>query len=100
MRQTAFRDSFFSESKLSSELDEPWISGLTDHAKLRPRADVTIRVIELRVIQEVEELRPEFKAVALFERNSLNDCEIPVVNWRTAEHIVSGVPKLARRLGL
>src|SRR5258708_3209964 len=86
------------ERNLGRELDEPWIACLRYPAKIRPSRNVAVRIQELRVIKDVEELDAEFPDIVLLDLRSLNHREIPVVHARSGKHVMTCVADLAQRL--
>ena len=59
-------------------------------AELRAIGGVAVRIIELRVIKDVEELRSEIHVHVLGNRESLQDREISVADMRSATFGASG----------
>src|SRR5713226_1480441 len=71
-----------SENKLQGELNQPWIS--TGHGRV-DRAEIgTTKILggepELRVVKQIEELRPELKTVPFGKICPLEYGEIKVVD--------------------
>jgi hypothetical protein len=69
------------KGKLQAELNQAWeIDGIGYHAKVLIviRATGSIRRSELRMVEEVEELRPEFNVHSLGDRSLLKHCEVKV----------------------
>jgi hypothetical protein len=47
-----------SEQEFQGDLSDSWVSGLGDISEVTVQ-DVARRIVELRVVEDVEELRPE-----------------------------------------
>src|SRR5450755_2321477 len=79
------------EVELQGELHQARITRLCKLAELRPVAAVAVRIQELRVIENVEELGTKFHALVLVDRNELEDRKIRIADVRTAADGALGV---------
>ena len=63
------------------------MSGLTKVG----RVEITLDIVELRVIKDIEELRTEFENLSLSDLRCLVKREVPVVDARAVEEATIGV---------
>src|SRR5256712_11963405 len=72
------------EEKLHCKLYKPRVANLRDLPKLRPVRNIAVRIEELRMVEDVEELSPEINVGAFGYRNGLKDRKISVAEMRPA----------------
>jgi len=78
------------EVKLQSQLPDPGLSR-PGHLSKTTRGQVARRVAELRVVEDVEELRPELCRHSLRDPRGLVEGEIPVVQTGTVEIVAAAL---------
>src|SRR5437016_13753042 len=61
------------EEKLHCKLYKPRVANLRDLPKLRPVRNIAVRIEELRMVEDVEELSPEINVGVFGYRNGLKD---------------------------
>src|SRR5712691_4990541 len=86
------------ENYLKRKLEQPRITHLLRLPKCRALVSrVAIHAIELRMVEHVEDLRPELQTHSLPERGVLEQSHVPVVDWRIATNSARNVTKRAKR---
>src|SRR3977135_1500130 len=90
------------EMELQSGLSFAWLSHPFDASEIRSVSRVAIRIFKLRMVEEVKEFRPEFKASKLTAANRelLVQRKIKIVDWRTTTNCPFGVSDLAKQAWL
>ena len=83
------------ECELQTKLNQPWIGGRGNATEVRA-TNASIRVAEVSVIEDIEELRSEFNDLVLTYSGSLNHREVEVDGARSVEHVATEVSKSAR----
>ncbi len=71
-----------SEEDFERKLNEPRISSLHDGSKGCGIAYISIGILKLAMVEQVEELRAELKGRSLRDRSILENCEIEIHNAR------------------
>src|SRR5215813_4887161 len=84
----AFRARLVLEQELQRELNQPWRLRRLNVVEGR-RTDITIRQPEVRVVQDVEKLRPELERFVLGYPDILERREIPVLEGRSDRDVSS-----------
>jgi len=82
--------------ELRAELTDAWIASLGDNTEIRV-SDVSTRVLELRVVEDVEELDANVERQIFLDPGSLRDSEVRVVETGTMEEAAAGRTKGAQR---
>src|SRR5436309_709655 len=72
---------------------EPPFANLRDLPKLRPVRNIAVRIEELRMVEDVEELSPEINVGVFGYRNGLKDRKISVAEMRPAADRTFCVPE-------
>ena len=88
-----------SEQKLRGQLDDARRLGRGHAPKLTGCIDVCAGCIELRVVEEIEELKPHFNPGAFRDPRIFVEPEIPIIDSRAMEEVASGVPHHSALLG-
>ena len=81
------------EEKLHCKLYKPRVATLRDLPKLRPVRNIAVRIEELRMVEDVEELSPEINVGIFGYRNGLKDRKISVAEMRPAADRTFCVPE-------
>lgn len=68
-----------SPNELRTDLADAWVASVGDVSEAAA-ADVTARIKELRVVEDVEEFRPNLERHGFPNRNDLRDPEIGVID--------------------
>ena len=66
-----YSNPFRLEVELQGQLNQAWLFGSYDAAEIRTVSCVPVRIVELRVIEQVEEFGAEFETLALSNRKHL-----------------------------
>ena len=82
------------EVDLRGELNQAWVSRGTDETKVC-RRDSAIRIEELSIIEDIEELSPEFNVGLFTDARTLDERQIKVPVARTMEYVASQTSKPA-----
>src|ERR1700722_12597801 len=99
MDRAALADlSWLLEEELQRQLDRSTRLRLGDLSKRR-RADVVVGQAEVRVIEEVKELRAELEALRFTDRDVLEQREVPFLERRRGHDVAAGVSELPRLRG-
>ena len=86
------------EGELQTKLNKPRIVGRGNTTEVCT-ADVAIRITELRMIEDVEELSSEFEYLALTQLRALHHGDVEVNFAWSMEHIATQVAEPSRALG-
>src|SRR5690242_8158414 len=82
------------EQELQRQLNDSTRQSLVDLAKRR-RADVVVREPEIRVVNDVKELRSELEAHGFAYRDILEQREIPLLKRRPGHDVAARVAELS-----
>src|SRR5262245_33645132 len=61
--------------------------------------EITVRIVELRVVENIENFSPNLKGHGFFDDGPLRDAEVRVVQTGTVEELAVRVAKLTQRTG-
>src|SRR5437588_11131170 len=87
-----------SEDQLQSELEQPGITHFLRLAKSRALVSrIAVGPVELRMVENVENLRPKFQIHLFPHRGFLKYADIPIVDRRVAAQCTRHVAESARR---
>src|SRR6266851_7373578 len=84
-----------SEEHLQTELNVA-LAALPYHATERSARRIRCRVIQVRMVREVERLRPELHPRARGRADGLEERDVPALRVRPANRVAAGVAELAR----
>jgi len=73
------RRAIFSKREFQSHLPDTRIAGAGNETKTAPRINRPIRILELRVIENIKELSPKLEIHALINLRVLMQGEVPIV---------------------
>jgi len=76
------------ELELQSKLNQPWIIGCGNTTEV-DAANVSIRITEVDMIEDIEELRSEFNDLVLADLRSFQQRYVEVDVARSMEHIAT-----------
>ena len=82
------------ECELQTKLNQPWIGGRGNATEVRT-ANASIRVAEVSVIEDIEELSSEFNELVLTYSGSLNHRKVEVDRARSVENVATEVSESA-----
>src|SRR6201993_3276245 len=71
------------KEELKSKLHQPRVASLCDLAKLCSVRAIAVRVKELRVIEDIEQFRPEIYSSGLRDLKGFQQCEVGIADTRT-----------------
>ena len=83
------------ECKFYRKLNIPWVASPLYAAKIAAVRDISVWIQELRVVKDVEDLRPQLNGIALLNRKSLLDTKVHLPHIRGANQPVAGVEQEA-----
>src|SRR5262249_29062948 len=86
-----------SENKLGSELDLAVVTGRRRNCPERSGAKRAVRIGKLRVIEGVEEFRPELEFCAFFDRKILDQRKVGIHEARSREIVPAEISEGERR---
>src|SRR5207245_1417123 len=79
------------EEELKSKLYQPGVACLPDLAELLPVRGISVRVEELRVVEDIEELGAEINPLSLRQRDGLQYRKISIADMGSAADCPLGV---------
>ena len=86
-RAAPFIKQLFSlEGELQTKLNQPWIIGGGDASEVNT-TDAAVRITEVRMVEDVEELRSEFEDLALADLRALYHGNVEVDLAWSMEHV-------------
>ena len=86
------------ELELQTKLNKPWIVGRGNTAEVCT-ADVAIRITEVHMIEDVEELGSEFDGLALTDSRTLHQGDVEIDVARSMEHVTTEAAEPSRAKG-
>jgi hypothetical protein len=82
------------ERELKTKLNQPWLGGRGNATEVRT-TNASIRVAEVSVVEDIEELSSEFNELVLTYSGSLNHRKVEVDSAWSVEHIATEASKPA-----
>jgi len=83
------------EVELQSKLNQPWVSGCGNTSEVGV-ADVSVRITEVSMVEDVEELGAELKDLVLTDSGALHHRKVEDDVARSVENITTEVTEPAR----
>ena len=85
------------EIKLQSKLYQPRIFHLGDLTELCSVGDVAVRIVKLRMVEDIEDLSSKFEVSPLVNRDVLHYNEIGIADSRPATDAARGIADSSKR---
>ena len=82
------------EGELQTKLNQPWIAGGGNASEVRT-TNASIGVTEISVVEDIEELRSEFKYLVLTYSGPLKHRKVEVDSARPVEHVATEISESA-----
>ena len=76
------------EAELQRKLNQPGVSGCR-YASEVGRTNAAVRITKVRMVEDVENLRPEFNDLVLTNPGSLHHCKVEKDVARSMEHVAA-----------
>lgn len=73
-----------SEGEPCPELQNTWVASAGDESEL-VGGNVSIRILKLSMVEQVERLEPQFEATSFSDFCDLSQCQVPIVEPRPVE---------------
>jgi hypothetical protein len=83
------------KEKLCAELQDARVPGVRNDSK-RTGVDLTTRITELSMVENVESFKAELKFLGLGNLGGLQQSHVPVIEARAVEEASAGIPELPK----